>query len=384
MSQHDYVIGNDTAANVRADINTALLAIASNNSGASAPATTYANQWWYDSTNDILKIRSEANDAWISVAKLDQTLDQFFPIVGGVEVTATGTELNFVDGVTSAIQTQLDAKAALASPALTGTPTAPTASNGTNTTQIATTAFVLANVPAGTTIDYQTFTASGTWTKPAGVSANASVIIELWGGGGAGACCGTAPGVGAGGGGGGCYMRLQTLASALTSTVAVTIGAGGIGNASTSIGGGNGGNSTFGSYLTAFGGAGAPVSDFYPALGGNGGGTAGAGVGLAGLGTVNPASRGTLWGGGGGGSPTSASAVSSGAGSEFGGGGGGGVRNTIGFSGGISIFGGAGGAANGAGVGFNGTAPAGGGGAGKYPSASGSGASGEARIYVIG
>lgn len=37
------------------------------------------------------------------------------------------------------------AKAALASPALTGTPTAPTAAAGTNTTQIATTAFVLAN-----------------------------------------------------------------------------------------------------------------------------------------------------------------------------------------------------------------------------------------------
>lgn len=37
----------------------------------------------------------------------------------------------------------------IASPALTGTPTAPTAANGTNTTQIATTAFVLANAGAG-------------------------------------------------------------------------------------------------------------------------------------------------------------------------------------------------------------------------------------------
>lgn len=121
MSQHDYVIGNDTAANVRADINTALLAIASNNSGASAPATTYANQWWYDTATDILKIRAEANDAWISVAKLNQTSDQFFPIVGGVEVTATGTELNFVDGVTSAIQTQIDAKAPLTGTGTSGT-----------------------------------------------------------------------------------------------------------------------------------------------------------------------------------------------------------------------------------------------------------------------
>jgi len=56
--------------------------------------------------------------------------------------TSTTVELNYTTGVTSAIQTQLDAKAALASPALTGTPTAPTASSGTNTTQVATTAFV--------------------------------------------------------------------------------------------------------------------------------------------------------------------------------------------------------------------------------------------------
>ena len=60
-------------------------------------------------------------------------------------VTATAAELNHTSGVTSAIQTQLNAKAALASPALTGVPTAPTASNGTNTTQIATTAYVTAN-----------------------------------------------------------------------------------------------------------------------------------------------------------------------------------------------------------------------------------------------
>ena len=40
------------------------------------------------------------------------------------------------------LKTALDEKAPLASPALTGTPTAPTASSGTNSTQIATTAFV--------------------------------------------------------------------------------------------------------------------------------------------------------------------------------------------------------------------------------------------------
>ena len=48
--------------------------------------------------------------------------------------------------VSTAQQTALDLKANLASPALTGTPTAPTAAAATNTTQIATTAFVRAEV----------------------------------------------------------------------------------------------------------------------------------------------------------------------------------------------------------------------------------------------
>ena len=66
--------------------------------------------------------------------------------------TVSATELGYVDGVTSAIQTQIDTKLAsatasstyapLASPALTGTPTAPLAATGTNTTQVATTSFV--------------------------------------------------------------------------------------------------------------------------------------------------------------------------------------------------------------------------------------------------
>ena len=44
--------------------------------------------------------------------------------LGATAITATGTELNYVDGVTSAIQTQIDTKAPLASPTFTGTVTA--------------------------------------------------------------------------------------------------------------------------------------------------------------------------------------------------------------------------------------------------------------------
>ena len=71
--------------------------------------------------------------------------------LGSTAVTSTAAELNYVDGVTSNVQTQLDAKAALAGPTFTGTPAAPTAGAGTNTTQLATTAFVTAAI--ATTID---------------------------------------------------------------------------------------------------------------------------------------------------------------------------------------------------------------------------------------
>ena len=41
--------------------------------------------------------------------------------IGSTSITASATELNYVDGVTSSIQTQLDAKAPTASPTFTGT-----------------------------------------------------------------------------------------------------------------------------------------------------------------------------------------------------------------------------------------------------------------------
>jgi len=79
MSQNDYVIANDTAANVRADINLALAALASQSSGATAPSTTYANMIWYDTATDTLKMRSESNTAWITLGTLDQNTNTFTP-----------------------------------------------------------------------------------------------------------------------------------------------------------------------------------------------------------------------------------------------------------------------------------------------------------------
>ena len=69
------------------------------------PANAMQGQLWFDSANNVLKVRSLAN-TWIAVASETYVQDQKI------------------------------------SPEFTGTPTAPTASAGTNNTQLATTAFV--------------------------------------------------------------------------------------------------------------------------------------------------------------------------------------------------------------------------------------------------
>lgn len=65
------------------------------------------------------------------------------------DLTASATELNYMKGVNKGVQGQLNTKAPLNSPALTGVPTAPTAEAGTNTTQLATTAFVQSTMTSG-------------------------------------------------------------------------------------------------------------------------------------------------------------------------------------------------------------------------------------------
>jgi hypothetical protein len=74
VATHDYVIANGTGAAVRSDLNGALAAIVSNNSGATEPGTMYPYQWWADTTTGLLKLRNSANNAWISLRELDGTL----------------------------------------------------------------------------------------------------------------------------------------------------------------------------------------------------------------------------------------------------------------------------------------------------------------------
>ena len=95
MSQHDMNIANQGFPAFRADLNAALEALVSSNSGATAPATTFANMPWYDTANNIFKIRNEDNDAWISIFTLDQSTDAITAI-GSVTladvVSLTGTQ----------------------------------------------------------------------------------------------------------------------------------------------------------------------------------------------------------------------------------------------------------------------------------------------------
>ena len=89
MAQHDYNIANQSGADFRSDLNDALSAIASTNSGDTAPATTFANQLWIDTANNLLKIRNEANSAWITTG-IDITADNSVDINAGT-----------IDGITT-------------------------------------------------------------------------------------------------------------------------------------------------------------------------------------------------------------------------------------------------------------------------------------------
>ena len=73
MAQHDYVIANQSGAAFRSDLNNALDAVVTNNSGSSQPSTTYAYQWWADTNTGLLKQRNAANSAWITIGTLAST-----------------------------------------------------------------------------------------------------------------------------------------------------------------------------------------------------------------------------------------------------------------------------------------------------------------------
>jgi len=207
--------------------------------------------------------------------------------------------------------------------------------------------FHLLNGPPYRTI-FQSFTATGVWIKPANVTSNSVVHAECWAGGGGGGLVsgGKGSGQGSGGGGGGAYSDRWFSTSTLPALVTVTVGAGGA--AGTVDVGSVGGNSSFGTFLTAYGGGGGEGA-FIGFGGGGGGGQAG------------PGKAGTATLGGNGGAPWSVVSVGGGGPPSISGGAGG---YSGGVNGGAGYFGGGGGGGGGSSGGPGGASVWGGGGGG--------------------
>lgn len=101
MAQHDMNIANQGFPATRADLNNALQALVSNSSGASAPTTTFANQFWYDTNNEKFYMRNETNNAWILLFELDQTNNEWMLSTGVVQARdSDGLALKTDDGTT--------------------------------------------------------------------------------------------------------------------------------------------------------------------------------------------------------------------------------------------------------------------------------------------
>ena len=107
MAQHDFNIANQGFPAFRADLNNALSATVTLSAGATEPSTTFAYQLWYDETADVLKIRNDANDAWITLFTFDQAtnsvavsgeelVDDTSPQLGG-DLDTNGNDITFGD-----------------------------------------------------------------------------------------------------------------------------------------------------------------------------------------------------------------------------------------------------------------------------------------------
>lgn len=100
MSQAVPDLINQLSASLRTNLNLSLKALNSLNSGSTEPTYSYANMLWYDTANNILKMKPEDNAAgqWISIGYLDQSTDTFKILDDTVVTTAAGADTNGIIG----------------------------------------------------------------------------------------------------------------------------------------------------------------------------------------------------------------------------------------------------------------------------------------------
>lgn len=256
MSQHDFTIDNQTFPATRSDINSALQALASLSSGASAPSTTFAYQLWVNTTADpnILNIRNSANNAWIKIGEVNQGSAAFILTAYAILQAGSATAPSFsfdLDRDTGMYR----AAANIIGFATNGTErfrVGDSGQLGIGGATYGTSGQVLTSGGAAAAPSWATVSESGqllrapqiktsgtSYTTPAGCN---SILVEALGGGGGGARVGSAADSSSGGGAGG-YLKKYFTVSPSTS-YSYAIGAGGAGRSSDGVGN-SGGSTTF-------------------------------------------------------------------------------------------------------------------------------------------